>query len=74
MTRASIARRVARLERTRARPQQQAALQIVAYDEDYTTGQRVYHQPPPVPAELQGGYGFNYQRAIWPILAREEPE
>lgn len=71
MTRASIARRLRKLERSRQ--QQQAALQIVAYSEDHTTGQRTYHQPPPVPAELQStGYGFNYQAAIWPILAPED--
>lgn len=71
MSRASIARRVAKLERSRARPRHQPALQIIAYSEDDTTGQRTYHPSPPVPAALQGGYGFNYQAAIWPILSEE---
>jgi hypothetical protein len=75
MTRASIARRVAKLERSRR--QQQAAplvLHIVAYDAD--TG-KAY---PPVPVlprtsalTILSAGTFDYQAAIWPILAPEEP-
>jgi hypothetical protein len=75
MSRASIARRVAKLERSRR--QQQAAppvLHIVAYDAD--TG-KAY---PPVPVQpRQAGYAlgagaFDYMAAIAPILSPEEPE
>jgi hypothetical protein len=74
MSRASIARRVAKLERSRRQQQAAPVLHIVAYDAD--TG-RTYPPVPTLPRQAGfalGAGAFDYQAAIWPILSPEEPE
>jgi hypothetical protein len=74
MSRASIARRVAKLERSRRQQQAAPVLHIVAYDAD--TG-KAYPPAPtsPRPVGFALGAGtFDYMAAVAPILSPEEPE
>jgi hypothetical protein len=74
MSRASLARRLRKLERSRRQQQAAPVLHIVAYDAD--TG-RTYPPAPTSPRATGfalGAGAFDYMAAVAPILAPEEPE